>query len=690
MRRKEKNRLVLAILIGSFGVLLSGCGKDTDNKLSASEDSKVSEDFVSTLDGADSSAKPSSEQISSEDNQDTSTEDSQSQSNDKENLSLFEVSEELFSDGSVMAVGVYDDTHVIAFCEKEQGSEVERRVSIVDVYTGETNECSRISFDKPENYVVGASAYRLTSSSPLIVVNRNNSSLIVYNQTLTAYSEIYVNNYTIESAFYSEVGNCIYFKDVAGKKIYRLPYDSLENVCNYNKDFVDVWPIVEAIQYDSQEFAYVNLDGISSTEDALYCSAGVIGDDIPVFFKYNVQAAEIEYVKSADFEHSTYYGIEERTKFIGDDGIAYGTNISLYDYVENKQYSMELDLESIVNSKVIYEEMKQSDGNEMGMPCEGAHFGRAYYDSTDFYLGDRILIPVMDDIGSRIYTAYVWNYKSPEYEKDLSVPAPEDSYYTLYEYSDMGVFAEKIKYFHENYGIKLVMGKDVSHLKSYYDMAVMEDVDRISAAISEIDEALKWYPEGFVKEVISCWSDDMVIYLTGDITDSNGGPMSMAGGIAWDDNNTLYFAIDIGYNNIQSTVIHEMTHSVDHTLQKLGVYEEQKQAWCAYNPESFSYVGYDGYPGDFDNTYLGMDYFDSNDPEVIYFARDYSKSTCMEDRATLVEYLYYIEGHEMIYESSHIKDKMRVYRDCLKSNFKSFSTFEKSQFGIRYAEVIEE
>ena len=146
--------------------------------------------------------------------------------------------------------------------------------------------------------------------------------------------------------------------------------------------------------------------------------------------------------------------------------------------------------------------------------------------------------------------------------------------------------------------------------------------------------------------------------------------------------------IDIGFNNIQNTVIHELTHSVDYTLQRLGYFEDMEEAWSDCNPEGFEYLGYDGYLSKFDNTYLGEDYNSNFDPDVIYFARDYSKSTSLEDRATAVEYFYYLEGHEMIYESSHMKDKISLYIDYLKTGFKSFENFDASGFGARYNEII--
>ena len=220
-----------------------------------------------------------------------------------------------------------------------------------------------------------------------------------------------------------------------------------------------------------------------------------------------------------------------------------------------------------------------------------------------------------------------------ELSAENPVPVPDDTI-------SAGV-SEKAGVISGKYGVRILTGSDVPQIFTDYTVTCLNDPDKITEALNELDRTLSIYPPGFFTSVKEGYCDSITICLAQDlyaINDSTHLESAHAFTTVQDD--TIWLVLNAGIPLRRGTLIHEITHVIDYRLLSMNQLLETE--WNRLNPPSFSY--YNSYL-DEDGTDLRIsgskEYtsFVEEDSSRIWFYDPYSKTFAMEDRARLMEKL---------------------------------------------------
>lgn len=313
--------------------------------------------------------------------------------------------------------------------------------------------------------------------------------------------------------------------------------------------------------------------------------------------------------------------------------------------------------------------------------------GNEFYCATCCWVEEDVYVAVYKNNGELLY------YDKSFYEEDIC-PADasidrEDVYLTYYDYEtyehhlfymDMSGRSAMERPYLGKYdkGITILTGEDVLiEANECFQITPVTDETEIMYARQAVQSAINQFPEGFFDEMLSgekCPRQSFVICLTGSII-QEGQDVSNPGGLAFYDVDTYYVLLDVSgawegvdYSN---NVAHECMHTIDSYLEYIG---EDYPDWNMYIPSEDSYLGNysgeDGSMGSYENTCFGEDA-----PENVWFVEPYSKTNCLEDRATTFAAMF--SGYEYCRDYPHIVDKMDYLAQILRKNFKSVQNCER-------------
>ena len=243
---------------------------------------------------------------------------------------------------------------------------------------------------------------------------------------------------------------------------------------------------------------------------------------------------------------------------------------------------------------------------------------------------------------------------------------------------DRGSVSEEALRISDKYGIRILLADEVPLSYTDYTAAVLEDHEKISAALKELDLTLGLYPPGFFTSVKEGFCDSITICLARDLHAINDDTyIESANAFTTVQDNIVWLVLNADEPLGRGTLIHELTHVIDYRL--LGMNQMQETEWNLLNPPSFSYY----------NAYLDEDGEDlrvsgsteytamaEEDAEKIWFWDSYSKTFAMEDRARLMEKLMDDIPDESgtvrnCFSSSHIQTKLRFYFYTLRQAFEN-------------------
>ena len=264
--------------------------------------------------------------------------------------------------------------------------------------------------------------------------------------------------------------------------------------------------------------------------------------------------------------------------------------------------------------------------------------------SQNYLLKNLYIYSVTDDnflFGMAVYgksSHYVKiNLDEVTYDIDCTITEPAEtkygfeSYFKKPETSDpeLKTLVDELD---EKYNIEVSfeLADDREHSIDCYDMIDFNG-DKI-AALNDVKDYLSLWPEDICREITGDPDVKVWIYICDDITPNVNNPeiITPAGYVTeYDGHPTMCI---ITYNNTEvflNTFSHEFIHLLDYQLKP-----EQLQEWAAISPSDAYTNSYASYSGQ--NKYVD---YSTGDTEI-YFARDYGRTNCEEDRATIGEALY--------------------------------------------------
>ena len=248
-----------------------------------------------------------------------------------------------------------------------------------------------------------------------------------------------------------------------------------------------------------------------------------------------------------------------------------------------------------------------------------------------------------------------------------------------------GANRELVDELYEKYGVTVYTGTDA--VRYMYGYAVLPETDdeKIHDALLLLKEFFEHTPEGFMQEVVSCYSS-LDICLTGRIIPELGNRNSINDATAFTtETNGIELAVfDINQSGMDLTVAHEFMHIFENTAYRLAWDSprelEMFSRWSMFNPPEFEYryiyTDEDGntYNWD-DNGMNGQFWEEGEDPDEIYFVDGYSMTYPTEDMARIFENIAMAWKHELpgYFAGHNMQLKAAYLAACLRDAFSSIT-----------------
>lgn len=232
------------------------------------------------------------------------------------------------------------------------------------------------------------------------------------------------------------------------------------------------------------------------------------------------------------------------------------------------------------------------------------------------------------------------------YEAEVAGPALPEQLLPLRQQADA---------LEKKYSVKILMENQVLGLCGSY--ATLEpDPEKISNALTVLDQALALYPEGFFGQFQNGISEGGLYFcLTGKIHGALD-PVGKAqkNGIRYE------LALNIGSGALDRTIHHELWHAIE---MKISTDRFEHPQWDAANPPGFLYLG--RYSADY-RQLTQWTYSESADR--CYFVDAYSRINAGEDRARIMEYVMATDASALMRSSALLK-KLEIMSKTLREQF---------------------
>lgn len=238
---------------------------------------------------------------------------------------------------------------------------------------------------------------------------------------------------------------------------------------------------------------------------------------------------------------------------------------------------------------------------------------------------------------------------------------------------------------YEKYGVTVYTGTDAVRYMYGYAVLPETDEEKVRDALLLLKDFFDHTPEGFMQEVVSCYSS-LDICLTGRIIPELGNRNSISDATAFTtETNGIELAVfDINQGGMDKTVAHEFMHVFENTAYHLS-WESDRDfelfgRWSMLNPPDFEYryvyTDEEGNTYNWDDNGLnGQFWTEGGDPDGIYFVDGYSMTYPTEDMARIFEntamrWKYDLPGY---FAGKNMQLKAAYLAACLRDAFASIT-----------------
>lgn len=246
----------------------------------------------------------------------------------------------------------------------------------------------------------------------------------------------------------------------------------------------------------------------------------------------------------------------------------------------------------------------------------------------------------------------------------------------------------------KKFGVKVYVGNEVKNVEesSQYVLVSTEGVEyygeeAILGFLDGLEDLLGMYPKGFFEHFKSdSGTCGLRISLVEELKNDSYSSFT-AGGVAFMTGGWYDIAIAIGSMHKTTTSLHhEIWHCVEDLVGRRYGWIDATE-WEKLNPEGFSFTNdFDGYATNYGNipykTLMDVLWEEDKDYNSIYFISNYSITTAMEDRATLIEQLFQCDysqdpvdedyprlGPVTMRDYPHLAAKLDYLKNWIKSEF---------------------
>ena len=236
------------------------------------------------------------------------------------------------------------------------------------------------------------------------------------------------------------------------------------------------------------------------------------------------------------------------------------------------------------------------------------------------------------------------------------------------KFDEVRAYADRLE---EQFGITILLSKQcttpvtlVSMEITTTDQAEMPDeVEKIEAALKELEQAMYLYPEGFFLQFRNgAQQRGLLVMLVEDFVDERN-----VIGVCFEMGEWYPIAVDITSGSAYSTYAHEIWHATENKIKTVNPSSVGDKLWDKLNPEGYVYS--------FDTTanYIydtSMTFFRGKPGESIYFVDAYGKTMPQEDRARIMEFVMTDNTNgPKIAKEPYINAKLKAMAEAIRSVF---------------------
>lgn len=566
-----------------------------------------------------------------------------------EDASLYSFTEQFADLENIVATEMYGEDSILLYEELLEGNTLNKKVWLFSYVTGEREVLSDFTLEVEPDYMSSPDRFEVLSAAPFVLLDVYGGEIHIYKDDFSAYSTVAFEEYTMPNGMFVRNGK-LYVMDFFTGKVYAHDLDDYRNseVKMTYKTFRE-----EAVCVFVPDFSVGNcsLEEVSNDGNFLRIFAECQRENEYYYYIYNIETQEFEEKYRFEDERYTLWTAWDYGKDLEMIQPSAVDRFRFTDYASGKAY------ETKIEPKVVYSYVK---------------WGKNISEKSD-----KILFYVVDENDANISEVFVWDYTKASGEnadrqsQRIVSEIPEEI-----DYEHLTQRAEALE---EKYGLNIIMGENVTCDFEAYEYNQVVDEVRIAYALDELEKAMEAFPDGMCEEMAADYALGFNVYLCGKFSPANKENISDAGAFFTFDNGYYNLAMDINLDNLESNLIHEMTHAIDEYFVYCGAYEQLEEDWKACNPEGFTYLeSYFGYEGEYEYTF----YDDFDDINEVYFVDEYAKTFPTEDRSRVFENFgsEYNEGVWLL-ESQPLRRKARLLLDYCKEYMDCFNTDE--EYGLK-------
>ena len=233
-----------------------------------------------------------------------------------------------------------------------------------------------------------------------------------------------------------------------------------------------------------------------------------------------------------------------------------------------------------------------------------------------------------------------------QYQDEVRGPELPDSLSSLRQRADV---------LEEEYGVRILIENQALAFCSRY-AAVQKDTALISNALGVLEQSLALYPKGFFRQFQNGIGEGGLYFC---LTGSVQGSLNPVGKTV-KNKNRYELLLDIGAENLDMTIHHELWHSIE---MKLSTDSFDPSRWIATNPQGFLYYG------NYDNGYKNLTQWTyAQSGSHCYFVDAYARINPREDRARLMEYVMATDGADLM-RAPALRQKLEIMCQVIREQF---------------------
>lgn len=199
---------------------------------------------------------------------------------------------------------------------------------------------------------------------------------------------------------------------------------------------------------------------------------------------------------------------------------------------------------------------------------------------------------------------------------------------------DTNIISDQLNYYKENYNVNINVYDIVENLNISYQLETIKNSNVIISSLNQLGTYFSTLGSDLFNNFYKYNMQGLEIYLVSEIKNKDKADSNNADivGLFFKKNNKYMIIIKVNSNeNIVNIAFHETMHAIEEYLK---MHNEFFVEWDSLNPKDFSYSQTFYTNQIFSDTIDGNKYYSE-----VYFIDNYARSSAMEDRARIFEYL---------------------------------------------------